>query len=128
MSAQPLANEPSGPKEPTTSPGTVAFPDPASKQTPPDTAPSQDEPVTGVRRSLTGQTFDDLELLNEIGHGGMGVVYKARQKGLDRVVAVKLLLAEHFAEPLHVARFHAEARAAACLAHPNIVQVYQIGQ
>jgi serine/threonine protein kinase len=128
MSAQPLANEPSKPTEPTPSPGTLALPDPANKRTPSDTAPSLDEPVTGVRRSLTGQTFDDLELLDEIGRGGMGVVYKARQKSLDRLVAVKLLLAEHFAEPVHLARFRAEARAAACLAHPNIVQVYQIGE
>jgi serine/threonine protein kinase len=83
------------------------------------------EPAT--TRSLVGQSFDDLELLAELGRGGMGLVYKARQKSLDRMVAVKLLLAEHYVDPTRLARFQAEARAAASLTHPNIVQVYQVG-
>jgi serine/threonine protein kinase len=78
--------------------------------------------------SLVGHSFDDLELLEYLGRGAMGVVFKARQKSLDRIVAVKLLLAQHFLEPLRLARFQAEARAAASLSHTNIVQVYQVGQ
>jgi serine/threonine-protein kinase len=78
--------------------------------------------------SLVGQVFDGLEIIEEIGRGGMGVVYKARQESLDRYVAVKLLLAEHASDETRLARFQAEARASARLVHKNIIQVYQVGQ
>jgi len=71
---------------------------------------------------------DDLEILEEIGRGGMGVVYRARQTKLDRVVALKMILGDSRTSPHSIARFRTEAQAVARLSHPNFVQIHEIGE
>src|SRR5262245_23611626 len=84
---------------------------------------------TGVAPPLPpGATFRGYEIVALIGRGGMGFVYKARQPGLGRHVAIKVLAPELAADGEFVKRFHAEARALAALSHPNVVTVHEVGQ
>jgi predicted Ser/Thr protein kinase len=112
-------------RRPTLSPDAAATPQPASS------TPNRDTlSMTGVgtEPDVALPLGDDLELLSEVGRGSMGVVYRARQKSLDRTVAVKMLLGEGRDDPAVRARFLNEARAAANLNHPNIVRVFQVGE
>ena len=78
--------------------------------------------------STTPDRLGDFEIIDEIGRGGFGIVYRARQISLDRPVAVKVLFRHLIHTEDQVSRFEREARAAARLDHPNIVSVFAWGQ
>src|SRR5262249_56224065 len=74
------------------------------------------------------EELGDYQLLGEIGCGGQGVVYRARQKSLNRIVALKVIAIGRWATKAHVQRFRLEAQAAASLDHPGIVPIHGIGE
>src|SRR5262249_22790454 len=94
---------------------------------PPAADPDCTLPPAPTPTARSADAPDGYELLGELGRGGMGVVYKARQAGLNRLCALKMILAGGHAGPEERVRFLSEAEAIAKVRHPGIVQVYDFG-
>ncbi|VTS05457.1 WD40 repeat domain-containing serine/threonine protein kinase [Tuwongella immobilis] len=101
----------------------------AKRQNPWDGATTVDRfGESALYESATSPNIDGYELLDVLGRGGMGVVYRARQVQLDRQVALKVILNGAHAEPMQRERFQREAMTVAALSHPNIIRIYEVGE
>jgi outer membrane protein assembly factor BamB/tRNA A-37 threonylcarbamoyl transferase component Bud32 len=100
---------------------------PTRAPAPADTSETLDA-IPVAERCFEGRAVPGYEILEELGRGGMGVVYKSRHLKLNRIVALKMILSGGHAAEAEMDRFRAEAKAVARLSHPNVVQIFEVGE